>query len=195
MIDLLEAGIHRPASPACVRAERAAWPTAGDPLDVIGVRHERPGERVRAHNHVVTRVRMERHRVAIGEHATDERGSVLGDVTVDQEERRVYMFTGQHVEQVRSRRRVRTVIEGQIDGRNSGLRHVPDGTTARDRIEEKRRRGSVRECKSADGYRDKNPHTAGSGDHRTPCPRAHAVSRLTRILHPQNTVTAIHSMT
>ena len=103
-------------------------------------------------------MRVERHRVAVGEHPSHERRGVVGDVSIDQKEGRADTFARQQVEQVRRRRRIRTVIERQIHRRRLALRHVPDRSLAGDSVEQKRRRGRVRERHDSGADRDQNPH-------------------------------------
>ena len=93
-----------------------------------------------------------------GKHAPDDRRGLVGDVSIDQKKRRVRLLTRENVEQIGCRRRIRAVVEREIDSLRGGSRHVPDGAIARHRIEYEWRRRRVRERDEADAHDDDNPH-------------------------------------
>src|SRR5438477_334411 len=65
----------------------------------------------------------------------------------------------EYVEQIGRRRRVRPVVERQIDGWGRALRHVPDGASAGDRVEEERRGRRVGERQDAGTEGNPYPHS------------------------------------
>jgi hypothetical protein len=101
---------------------------------------------------------VQRHRVAVREHSPDERRRHFGDVPIDEKERRRDAFARQQVQQVRCRRRIRAVVEGQVDGRRRALRHVPHRPIAGDDVKKKGRGRRVGEDEDAEADRDGNPH-------------------------------------
>jgi hypothetical protein len=103
-------------------------------------------------------MRVKSHRVPFGKHPRDERGRRVGDVTIDQEEGRRRALPRQHVEQVRRGRRVRAIVEGEINRWRIGLRHVPYRTSAGKRIEQAGCRRRMREGHDRDAEGEDNPH-------------------------------------
>ena len=101
---------------------------------------------------------MQRDRVTVGGDAADNRRGLVRDVAIDQEEGRVDPLTREDVEQIRRRRRVRAVVEREIDRRRVGTRHVPDRTPPGEGVEEERHRCRVRKCQDAGADGDEDPH-------------------------------------
>jgi hypothetical protein len=158
MIDPFQTREHRAAAPPCVRTKGPARPAAGDRLDVVRRSHQRLREDLRRHEHVGAGMRMKRHGVALCKDATNERSRLVRDVTIDQEEGRANLLPGEHIQERRRRSRIGTVIEGQIDGRGIGVRHMPHRTPADEGIEHERRRRCVCERDDSHGKSDQDPH-------------------------------------
>jgi hypothetical protein len=86
------------------------------------------------------------HGVPLREHPTDEGSRLLREVLVDQEERRPGVLALQHVEEGRRGRRVRSVVERQIDRRVRPIpRHVPDRVAGPEGFEQEREGRRVRQ--------------------------------------------------
>ena len=117
---------HRHAAVSRVRPESLAGLMAGQNLESCRRLLQRGRNRGRLVEHQRSRMPVQRHRVTLLERAADDGRGGRGQVLVDDEERRIDAVAGQHIEQLRRRRRVRPIVEGQVDGARSLLRHPPD---------------------------------------------------------------------
>ena len=92
------------------------------------------------------------------EHAPDDGRGLARDVAIDQEEGGAHAFAREHVEQIRRRRRVGSVVERQIHGRRRRARHVPHGAVPGHLVEEERAWRRVGQHEHADAEDRNNPH-------------------------------------
>ena len=118
---------------------------------------ERRGQRVGMKRHHVAGVRVQRHRVALGGRAADDRRRLRRQVPIDDEERGPRPMPRQHVQQRRRRLRVRPIVEGQIDRRRPALvAHLPHRDVAIEPVEDERERRQMHQ---------REPDTRDKGDY------------------------------
>src|SRR4029453_14432594 len=92
------------------------------------------------------------------EHPPDDGRGLVGDVLIDQEERRLHLLPSKHVQKVRRRRRIWTVIVGQIHGGWRTTWHVPHGTIASHGVQDESGRRDVGQSNNRQSHDSDNPH-------------------------------------
>ena len=85
-------------------------------LDPIRGRGDRAGKRVGRQQEQRTRGGVNADGVAVREHPPHDRRGLGREVRVDEEERRAHAFPLQQIEQVGRRRRIGSIVVGEIDG-------------------------------------------------------------------------------
>ena len=145
-VGLSEPGIHLSASPTTVRSKRPARPATSETLDAIGSHGQGVGHLCGRHQHQRARVRVQGDRVAVVEDASDNGRGAFGQMSVDDEERGGRPLRVENIEQLRRRRRVRAVVERQVDRRGGHIGgHAPERGRRRHRVEQEGKGRHVRQ--------------------------------------------------
>jgi hypothetical protein len=98
-----------------VRAEPAAGSRSAKLLDTLSRVLERLGNVLRAAQHQPTLVRVQSHSVPLSEHPLHNRGGLLVQMIVDEEECGVHVLAPEDIEQQRRRGWIGAVIVSEID--------------------------------------------------------------------------------
>jgi len=97
------------------------------------------------------------------EHTPNDGRSFVGDVSIDDEESCPHLLAREHVQQIRSCRRIRSIVIREIHGSGNATRHMPHSTIARRHVEEKRCRCGMREGEESHANQRKDPNHPDAG--------------------------------
>ena len=112
---LAKADVHLSASPTGMRAKEPAGLPAGNRANAFGIAVEQGGEIVGRLDHQPARAAVQADRMSLVGDPLHDVSRFVGDVLIDEKERRARIGRRQCIEQRRRPIRIRSVVKGQVD--------------------------------------------------------------------------------